>query len=78
MSEGLQLYGSTENQLQTVNEAIYAILKGGQSYRIGTRQLQRADLAMLNKMKTQLEAELMNDTKSPLLGDTVVAVFDGR
>lgn len=78
MNEGLQLYGSTENQLQTVNEAIYAILKGGQSYRIGTRQLQRADLAMLNKMKTQLEAELMNDTKSPLLGDTVVAVFDGR
>lgn len=78
MGGGLQLYGPTESQLQTVNEAIYAILKGGQSYRIGTRQLQRADLGMLEKMKRQLEAELENDSKSPLLGDTVVAVFDGR
>lgn len=78
MDDGLQLYGSVESQLQTINEAIYAIVKGGQSYRIGTHQLQRADLGMLDKMKRQLEAELDNDSKSPLLGDTVVAVFDGR
>lgn len=74
----IPLMGTAQEQLETVNEAIYAVLKGGQSYRIGTRYLTRADLALLNKMKNELRGEIAESINSPLLADTVVAVFDGR
>ena len=32
--DGLELFGKPEEQLAAVNEAIYAVLKGGQSYQI--------------------------------------------
>ncbi len=44
--EGI-IFGTPEEQLNTVNEAVYAVLKGGQSYQIGTRKLTRADLSEL-------------------------------
>ena len=47
MAEELELFGKPEEQLVVVNEAIYAVLRGGQSYRIGTRSLTRADLTLL-------------------------------
>lgn len=78
MANELPIMGTAEEQLATVNEAIYAILKGGQSYKIGTRQLTRADLALLNDMQLMLQSKIANNTRSPLLADTVVAVFDGR
>ena len=37
-------YNASE-MLTEVNNAIYAVLVGGQSYKIGTRQLTRADLS---------------------------------
>ena len=74
----IPLMGTAQEQLETVNEAIYAVLKGGQSYRIGTRYLTRADLALLNKMKNELRGEIAESINSPLLAYTVVAVFDGR
>lgn len=40
-------FGTPKEQLDAVNQAIYSILAGGQSYRIGTRSLTRADLAEL-------------------------------
>ena len=67
-----------EEELAVINEAIYKIMVGGQSYRIGTKQLTRADLGMLQKMKTQLRAEIAAGEENNLFGDTVVAVFDGR
>ena len=41
---------SNKQLLQEVNTAIRTILVGGQSYKIGSRQLTRADLGMLRSM----------------------------
>lgn len=78
MANEIPLMGTPEEQLGIVNEAIYAILKGGQSYKIGTRQLQRADLSLLMDMQLKLQSKIANSGRSSLLNDTVVAVFDGR
>lgn len=43
-------YNASE-MLTEVNNAIYAVLVGGQSYKIGTRQLTRADLSLLYKLR---------------------------
>lgn len=64
--------------LVQVNNAITAVLVGGQSYKIGSRQLTRADLAMLKAMRDDLEAQVAADTPSHLLDRTYVAYFDGR
>lgn len=78
MAEELELFGKPEEQLVVVNEAIYAVLRGGQSYRIGTRSLTRADLTLLWDMQRKLQAALLDDDDNPLFRDMVVAVFDGR
>lgn len=77
-AEELKLFGTPTEQLSVVNNAIYNILAGGQSYRIGTRQLTRANLALLYEMQTKLQSQIANCHDSPLLADTVVAVFEGR
>lgn len=71
-------FESKEEQLAVVNEAIYKIMVGGQSYKIGTKQLTRADLDILLQMQSQLRAEIAAPEEKGLFGDTVVAVFDGR
>lgn len=78
MAENLDLFGTAEEQLLIVNEAIYAVLKGGQSYRIGTRQLTRANLDLLYEMQRKLQSQVLTDKGSSLFDDTVVAVFEGR
>lgn len=65
-------------ELVIVNEAIENVLVGGQSYKIGSRSLTRADLGLLYKRQRELQAELSGDATSPLFGDTVVAIFDRR
>lgn len=64
-------------KLETVQTAINAILKGGQSYKIGSRQLNRADLAKLYEIERDLQAQVNAGTPG-LLDDTYVALFDGR
>lgn len=64
--------------LGEVNNAIYTVLVGGQSYKIGTRQLTRADLNLLYKMKNDLMAQVQTEGSSNLLDDTYVSVFTGR
>lgn len=64
--------------LEQVNSAITAVLSGGQSYKIGSRQLTRADLAMLKAMRDDLEAQVAAETPGSLLDHTYVAMFDGR
>ena len=71
-------FGTQEEQLEAVNKAIYTILVGGQSYKIGSRSLTRADLSELYAMQKGLRSEIENDGDTGLLGDTSVAVFDGR
>lgn len=64
--------------LEQVNTAIATVLAGGQSYKIGSRSLTRADLSMLKSMRDDLEAQLAAEESGSLLGRTCVAFFDGR
>lgn len=63
--------------LEAVNAAIMNIAIGGQSYRIGTRSLTRADLKQLYAMKNDLMAQVATENRSSLLDNTYVAMFDG-
>ncbi len=59
--------------LEQVNTAITTVLAGGQSYKIGSRSLTRADLAMLKAMRDDLEAQLAQEDNAGLFGRTFVA-----
>jgi len=65
-------------QLAEVNNAIYAVIRGGQSYKIGSRSLTRADLSLLRAMREELQAEVAAEGESSLLDNTYVAVFEPR
>lgn len=66
-------------ELAEVNEAISTILKGGQSYKIGSRSLSRADLSALLKMKNDIEQQLADETSgNGLMDNTTVGFFDRR
>ena len=65
-------------RLLEVDTAIHAVLLGGQSYKLGTRSVTRADLALLRKMRDDLAAQLHTEENGGLLGGVVVAVFEGR
>ena len=69
---------TAQELLKEVNNAIRHVLVGGQSYKIGSRQLTRADLSMLRTMKKELEEEVRAEQGSDLLDATYVAFFDGR
>lgn len=64
-------------RLEQINKAIETILVGGQSYKIGSRSLTRADLGMLKSMREDLEAQLDTDQSGPLLSRTSVAFLTG-
>ena len=63
--------------LEQVDQAIVNITVGGQSYKIGSRELTRADLKTLYNMKKDLTAQVAGGTQG-IFGDCSVAVFDGR
>lgn len=65
--------------LSQVEEAINAILEGGQSYKIGTRSLTRADLKELVSLRNQLVTEQGSaaDTDAGIPGASI-ALFSGR
>ena len=67
-----------KQRLLEVQTAIQAVLLGGQSYKLGSRSLTRADLAMLRSMENDLKAQVAAEDPSPLFDDTHVAFFDGR
>ncbi len=69
---------TTKEMLDQVNQAIMAIAVGGQSYKIGSRSLTRADLKQLYAIKNDLTAQIVAENTSPLLDDCYVAIFDGR
>lgn len=69
---------TTRDMLDQVNSAITTIMVGGQSYRIGSRALERGDLKELYKIKNDLQAQLSQESSSGLLDDCYVALFDGR
>lgn len=60
--------------LSEINQAILMILRGGQSYMIGSRKLTRADLSELYKMRKELESqEVASDKGSGFFDDCYVA-----
>ena len=65
-------------RLAEVNQAIQAVMLGGQSYKIGSRSLTRADLSTLRSMQNELESMLAADEQTPLFSDVYVAFFEGR
>ncbi|MFC2475891.1 MAG: peptidylprolyl isomerase [Catonella sp.] len=69
---------TAEEMLESVNNAIVAITSGGQSYKIGSRELTRANLKDLYKIKNDLTAQLNNNNSSHLFDGCVVGVFSGR
>lgn len=64
--------------LGEVNKAIQMVLVGGQSYKIGSRSLTRADLSLLLATRNDLQAQIAAEGDRGLLSDTYVAIFDGR
>lgn len=68
-------YSSDSQRLKVINDAIYAILVGGQSYKIGSRTLTRADLNTLLSERDRLEANLTADECSVLFPGTFAADF---
>ena len=68
---------TAKEMLAQVNAAITSLLAGGQSYKIGTRQLNRADLSKLYEMQRDLQAQVAAGEPG-LLDDCYVAVFEGR
>lgn len=69
---------STEEMLKSVNNAIIAVASGGQSYKIGSRELTRANLKELYMLKNDLTAQLNSDNGSHLIDNCYVAIFSGR
>lgn len=70
---------STKEMLDEVNKAIIAIASGGQSYKIGSKSLTRADLKQLYDIKNDLTAQLAAaNNHTGLLDDCYVADFSGR
>lgn len=67
-----------EEMLDSVNNAIVAVTVGGQSYKIGSRELTRADIKELYKIKNDLTAQLNINNDSHLLDSCYVGVFSGR
>lgn len=64
--------------LKEVNKAICTVMIGGQSYKIGSRSLTRADLNALRSLKSELQAEANSESDQGFLTGAYVAFFDGR
>jgi hypothetical protein len=69
---------TTKDMLDQVNMAIMRIAVMGQSYKIGSRSLTRADLKQLYTMKNDLAAQVAAESSNGLLDNCYVAIFDGR
>lgn len=71
-------YMKPAERLAQVDAAIAAVLAGGQSYKLGSRSLTRADLAQLRALRDDLAAQASQENSEGLLHGVYVARFDGR
>ena len=69
---------SAKELLAEVNKALIAIAAGGQSYKIGSRSLTRANSPVERNQLDALAAEAAAEDGGALVRDTYVAYFDGR
>lgn len=76
-TKDLSSYSAAE-MLAEVNKAIIAITAGGQSYKIGSRSLTRANITELRNLRDVLSAEAAAaEGQTGLFADTYVAEFMG-
>ena len=68
-------YSTNEDRLRAVNDAIFKVLAGGQKYKLGSRELTRADLDVLIAERDKLEAALKSEARSMLFPGTFAADF---
>lgn len=78
MEENNLIPQTPQEMLNEVNRAIYKVLVGGQSYKLGSRELTRADANLLYSMRNDLMTQINSEGDSGLLDSTYVVVFDGR
>ena len=71
-------YMKPGERLAQVDAALAAVLAGGQSYKLGSRSLTRADLAQLRALRDDLAAQAAQENSEGLLHGVYVARFDGR
>ncbi|MGN8636604.1 peptidylprolyl isomerase [Eubacterium pyruvativorans] len=66
--------------LEAVEAAITAIMTGGQSYKIGTRSLTRANLSELKALRNQLleEQNAADSDSAGAFNAVAVGIFSGR
>lgn len=69
---------TNQELLNEVNNAINTILVTGQSYKIGSRSLTRANITELRNLRKELQAEINANNSGSLLDNCFVAIFDGR
>lgn len=69
---------SKQELLDEITQAIRVILTGGQYYRIGSRELRRANLAELRAMKKELEAEIKAENSNGIGRRSAAVFFDRR
>lgn len=67
-------------KLEDVNAAISAILNGGQSYKIGTRSLTRANLSELKALRNQMmeEENAAGSDSAGAFNSVAIGIFSGR
>ena len=65
-------------RLQVIDQAIEEIMIAGQSYKLGSRQLTRADIKQLRAMRTDIQNEMAAANSAGVFAKTFVAEFDGR
>lgn len=68
---------SVSEQLEQINKAISAIENGAQEYRLGSRQIKRADLSVLYQERRRLQQQYDEEQISGTPG-VYVATFDRR
>ncbi|MGN0706588.1 MAG: peptidylprolyl isomerase [Faecalibacterium sp.] len=71
-------YSDPAYLLAEVNKAIAAVMVGGQSYKIGSRSLTRANITELRNLRADLAAQVENQEDNGLFQNTYAVFFEGR
>ena len=71
-------YSDPSLLLSEVNKAIATVMVGGQSYKIGSRSLTRANLTELRNLRADLAAQVEEQGNADFFRNTFAAFFEGR
>ena len=71
-------YSDPSLLLSEVNKAIATVMVGGQSYKIGSRSLTRANLTELRNLRADLAAQVEDQGTTDFFRNTYAAFFEGR